>query len=871
MRHEAVGHLAENWTFHDPDPGRESDVDGATPPTLREVRKVEDRALAASVPLQRMFGRDEDLRKVLIMLESSPALVSITGPAGVGKTRLAAETVRAMSDVILPEASLPDGTSGGATWIRLAGVTSPELVVTAIAAGCGVPVRPGVDPVDAVAGVLDHGSRLLVLDNADPVLGGTPLIRTLLARCPNLRVLVTSEMPLGLRPEQVLPLSALPVPDEDEGEVKADGLEALARQPSVATYCQRAHSVDRSFELTDANAPAVVDVCRRLHGLPLALELAGARAAMLPAVEQARRLGGADGCNGLDDGMRSAVGWTYELLDRGAQAALRRLSVLAGSFDVDAAAEVIGSGSEVDLSDGTPFDHLSSLVDLHLVDPVPGSRPARFVMARCVRSFAAEELDRLGETEKAELSRIRLRARQARTLVEGDGYRGVEGRAPEIEGDRDDAHGALEAALEHELADEAMDLVCGLGPLWDVRGFGPYQQELVERSLVLAERTPGDPLRVAGVLLWSALLGLRHWTSIPRSTLIERIERADELADIAGDDATRYRAQWVWLLVAPFTGDLDRARAAAHEGYAVAERLGNEAWCAAMQLWSAVLVGADGDEARVVELGTAAFETARRAGDLETVLRAVLLLGPLADRHPELTQILPTTQESISLARQLGLPFSESLLLVRIAGECTGRGEFDLALRRAAEALVVARTMPDSPAVAFGLMAMAKVASARGDADRAGSFRGAVRRGAAAVDSLLSDPQLQSYRAAFDAEASDDGVDAGADSEAEADSELSWSRAVDEAIAYADEAGDAAVVQLGVSTVSVADAPEQLTARDEQVLRLIAAGLSNKEIAATLRLGSATVMHHATAVYRILGVRGRSEATALAYRSGLVD
>jgi predicted ATPase/DNA-binding CsgD family transcriptional regulator len=833
---------------------------------------------AVFVPTQRIFGRDEDLRQVLRPLGTAPALVTVTGRGGVGKTRLAVEAVRSLVELIRPEGAA-SGTSDEMTWVRLAGVTSPDLVVTEIATALGIPVRPGAEALDMVAALAGHGSRLLVLDSAEHVLESASVVGELLDRCPNLRILVTSQAPLDLQSEQVVSLAPLPVPDESAAAGRRVDLEALAQQPSVATYCQRASAVDRTFALTDDNVAAVVALCRRLEGLPLALELAGARAATLSAAEIVSRLDGTGldllrrGRAGVPDrhqDLRAAIGWSYRLLDRQAQRALRNLSVLSGSFDLDMAAEMIAAGSSADASDGSPFDLLSSLVDLHLVDPVPGSRPTRFVLAGSIRTFAREELVRLDELDEVERVRVRARAQQAHAIAaEVESFR-AEGRVAEVEVDRDDVHAALEAALRFGLADEALDLVRGLGPYWDVRGFGSYPQELVERSLALAELATADVPRVAGALLWSAFLGLRHRSAVPTEALVDRIRRADDLAAVAGDDALRFYAQCVWILVAPFTGDLDRARIAADVGFTLAERNGNDGWRSAMQVWVGMLANLEGDEARAIELGTAALDTARRAGDLETVVRAVMLLGPMADRYPDQTRDLPTTEAAIAMARQLGLPFYEALLLVRAVGESTRRGDLDGALRWAIEALAMARTMPESPLVGFCLMAVSNLAQARGDPEPAALLHGSVRASLPMLEHFLTGPQLAGYWSAVDGTRA--ALGDRFDPEVVRGADLHWGQAVEAAIAYLERVRDVDVPRPDRPRIlSITDGPEQLTGRQEEVLRLLAVGLTNKEIAAALGIRTKTVMHHTTAVYRILGVRGRSEAAAFAFRAGLVD
>jgi DNA-binding CsgD family transcriptional regulator len=511
------------------------------------------------------------------------------------------------------------------------------------------------------------------------------------------------------------------------------------------------------------------------------------------------------------------------------------------------------------------------LVDLHLVDPVPGSDPSRFTVPESIRTFARAELAGLGETDAVERLRIRIRSRQAGAVAEGTESSHGEGGVRAIEADRDDLLDALSSALDHGLADDALDIARGLGAHWDLRGYGRLQEELLDRTLELGERAAGDPSKLANAMLWSGFLGLRHSASADPETLVGRIRQAEQIARLARDDTAIFHAQCVWLLVTPFSGDLVRAKEASEEGLHLAEVNRNPAWRSTIQVWAGMLANLTGDQEMAVQMGMAALEEARRSGDQETIVRVVMLLSPIADRFPDEVRGLPSTEQTIALTRELGLEFYEALLLVRMVHEALRRDGVDAAVEWMAQSLDIARTMLSSPVVGFDLMAMVHLAHALGDPDRAACFHGVVRDSLPVLERFMPEPQLVKHHAVLDSARAALGTDR-FDMYEELGAALSWGDAVEEAITYVEGSRTSAGVEPASPSLDVTVQSENgLTARQTEVLRLLAAGLSNKEIAAALGVRAKTVMHHTTAIYRALGVRGRSEATAVAFRTGMVD
>ncbi len=808
-----------------------------------------------------MFGRSVEQAELLETLcDPSKRLVTLTGRGGVGKTRLAIEVMHVLG-----------GRPGRRiVAVALAGVADAELVLGEIAAAIGLAHVPNVGVADALAARLGDDEVLMVLDNFEHVLPAAPALGDLLDRCPNTQMLVTSQAPLRLRLEQVRRLEPLPVPDPGESDA-----EVLVRSPSVAAYCERAAAVDSRFELHDGNAGAVGELCRQLEGLPLAIELAAARAATLPAAELLRRLdtAGLDVLRRrLDDAperhheLRRTIAWTYQLIAPDEQRMLRRLSVISGTFDLDTV-EALSSP----MASADAIDRLAALVDLHLVDPIPGSDPARFHLPSSIRVFGRDELERSGEHVSVRTTHLALRARQAR-----DAAIGVESDAEALwlnllRADHDDLVAALETALGLERADEAIDLVAGLVPLWSTRGYYAAQERLVERTLELGDAAGAASIAFANVLLWSGRLGLQQGGTVDRDVLVSRMQRGEQLARELNHTATILRALAYRMLAVPYTGNVADANEASEEGLELADRAGEQRWLGRLEAWSGMLATLMGNDERAVALGRSAVARARRHGDQRTLVIATMMLMPLRRKHPEIAPDVPPTEEALRCARATGLTLYEGLLLAMMVGDAVADHDARGALVWAAEALEIARALPGSPVVGYNLMTMLSVAATCGDCDVAAYFHGAVRNDIAVLSLNMSATQLESHDAILAQTRATLGPER-FDAQVRTGEKLAPATALDEARAYVQRAIERFDAdELPPTAATESSSGVGLTGRQHEVLCLVVAGYGNREIAATLGISTKTAMHHTTAIYRTLGVRGRSEAIAFALRTGLVE
>ena len=343
---------------------------------------------AVPVPATPLVGRDDDAAAVSDLVRAGGVrLVTLTGPGGVGKSRLAVEVAQ----------RLGPGFEDGVRFVELGSVPAAELVTAAIAAALGLNTSGGRLIAD-LKSYLRARRLVLVLDNFEQVVGAAPLVAELLGAAPGVVALVTSRMVLRLSGEYEFPVPPLLVPPIEAGGDAAD----VQRCASVRLFVERAQAASAGFELTSGNAGAVAEICRRLDGLPLAIELAAARVRLLPPQALLARLGDRMGLltGGARDlperqrTLRSTLDWSFDLLSGGEQALFARLGVFAGTFDLPAV-EAVGTADAAPAVPGRAghvMDTLGSLVDSSLVQPQVRDGEPRFGLLETIREYALERL-----------------------------------------------------------------------------------------------------------------------------------------------------------------------------------------------------------------------------------------------------------------------------------------------------------------------------------------------------------------------------------------------------------------------------------------------------------------------------------------------
>jgi predicted ATPase/class 3 adenylate cyclase len=397
--------------------------------------------------LTTFVGRNVELSALGRLIDESP-LVTLTGPGGAGKTRLAIETARRRAS------GFPDG----AWLVRLEAVEDPERVLDAIAGTFGLIESPGTTPLDRLLGFLSDGRILVVLDNFEHLMPAAPHINALLERVgPEVRVVVTSRAPLRIGLEQEFPVGQLDPSD------------------AVGLFVERARRADPTFGLTDDNRGAVAEICARLDGLPLGIELAASRIGLLPPAviaEQLTRRLDLPGVAPRDLPARQrtlteTIAWSYGLLDEPARRLLERLSVCAGGFRLR---EVDAIGGSADELGAEPIDALSILVEQSLVEPMVGPDVPRYRLLETIQRFAEVRLvERDGVTETRQSHACAYLA----LAEEAAGHLPSRGQVPWLDRltiDQDNLRAALAFAQERGDVELAHRLLAGLWRFWQFRG-----------------------------------------------------------------------------------------------------------------------------------------------------------------------------------------------------------------------------------------------------------------------------------------------------------------------------------------------------------------------------------------------------------------
>lgn len=826
------------------------------------------------------IGRAPETALLLRLLRTPGVrLVTITGRSGAGKTRLASEVGR----VLDPE--LP----GGTVFLDCSAIDRPGLVPAAVAAALDLQVPPGQRPEDALASELRWEPCLILADDLDHVPGGADILLGILDEAPETRVLATASAPLRTSGERIVRLAPLPLPAGDDLRP-----EVLQTSPAVALFCERAGAVDATFRCTVENAPAVAELCARLDGLPLAIELAAARVPTLPPAAQLetlsrmapldlRPLGG--GGPDRHRELRAAIAWSHRLAGETERIVLRRMAAFDGWSSLEALRAVC-AGTE--LGEAAFLDALTDLVDLHLVEPDGSARAPRYRLLPTVAEFACEQLAAGGEADRIAGDHAAWFAALARRAASLDD----ETRLRRLRADRENLHRALGHLVTVGDTGTALRLATHLAPLWLAQGlFG--QTRIWFDELLDAAEPAGVPVATRAIgHLWAAVLASQHGTGEDARRLTSaHLEKGDTLARASGSDEAILFADWCVVATVFLTRDVAGFAAAAEEGLAVARRTGDERWEVRFMTRLAMVAQRSGDVEMAARLGSEALRRASAGADRATIVAASLLLHSIPRDTPGLTTSLPALDALLPICRGLGDTTAEAWVLTRLAAAAAARGEAFVAADRCAGALRLARRSGGWNGAAMPVVVLARLASSRGDDLDAARLHGSILPILESVELGLTPGPAEAYRASIEVARARLGAEA-FDAAASAASLLSGDEAVAAALAYATSVPAAAAA--GTPVPAPPDhrheprqdgrtdrhgrgrgrerpaGVERLTPRELDVLRLLAAGDTNKEIAAALGLTAKTVMHHSVSIYSKLGVRGRAEATAWAYRRGVV-
>ena len=612
-------------------------------------------SVALPLPLTALLGREADVQALRHWL-TDPAvrLVTLTGPGGAGKTRLAMEIARAL------------GAEGVArvVFVPLAAIRNPAFVAPAIAEAFGLSdVSAPSLPMRARA-ACDGRPTLLVLDNFEQLLDAAPLIADLLAAVGMLRVLVTSRAPLRVRGEREYAVGPLALDVDDQAASPAD----LARVPAVRLFVDRVRDVKPGFRLTRANGPIVTAICRRLDALPLALELAAPWIKVLTLEELLARL--------TDDVLLSSVGrrdlperqqtinatvaWSYQLLPANEQRVFRRLGALPGRFPIEAAIAVLAGREDTDRDD--VIRDAASLIDRSLLlraDSAVATRPL-YQMLETVRAFAALELAAAGERDEAVEGLARYCVAEAARAAEGLVGPAQGDWLDRVRDDLESYRSALAWLVERGRATDATDIAWGLKYFWLIRGHAAEGLQWYEQILNMPSLAPAAESR--------ALLGAAGmwWTQGEVERARSGVERVIALAHDAGDLETVAQAKHISGHVEHALGHLDDARERFARSIERFRQLEIPSGTGTALNGMAVLALATGDAGHAERLLDEATAVLRQAGPW-FLTWALYARAILAVRRGNPDEAITLVRESLSRIRELHDKFALVYALVPLA------------------------------------------------------------------------------------------------------------------------------------------------------------------------------------------------------------
>ena len=822
---------------------------------------AKDFAIAPNnLPLQvnRFIGRERELTAVRGLLVTT-RLLTLTGAGGSGKTRLALQ----VATDLLAEFT------HGVWWVELAALSDPLLVPQAVASAVGIPERAGCTVTEALADALRPKHLLLVLDNCEHLLAAcVPLIETLLRTCAQLRILVTSRAALTITGETIWLVLPLRVPEPNQ----PPPIEGLLTYEAVQLFVERARSVLPSFAFTPENAAAVVQVCRRLDGMPLAIELAAARIRTLAVEQIVARLndvyrllnGGSRSALPRQQTLRAAMDWSYDLLSAQEQSCFRRFAVFAGTFSLEAA-EAVCAGEPGEAYD--VLDLLSSLIDKSLVLMEQRGGAARYRLLETIRQYGQDKLQACAEAAKVRRKHRDWYARLAEQTEAETLQARQKSVFDRLEAEHENLRAALGWSLEQQEAETAAQIGAAISRFWLLRGYMSEGRSFLERAL--AGFSEKNAVRVKALNVAAMLASLQDDNNTARTLVEESLELSRALAE---RKQTGY-ALYILGRLARIEGNYAEAVTFLEESLALFRELTLKDDMALVLSDFGLTVLYLGDYERATALCEESLALSREMGDLRGIASWLANLAMVTLARGDARRATDLCDESLAIRNALGYKGGCAHTLAILGRIALVQGAYERATACYKESLTLRQETGEKEGIATALEGLAAVTGRQGKPVSAARLYGA----ASSLRTLLGAPLTPIDRPYYEQTVAtlraqlDEPTFLNAWTEGQG---MPLEKAIAEAVQVkAHEPILPTPAPASVETPSTSPARGNrfgLTAREFEVLRLLAQGMTSPQIAQQLVISVVTVNFHVRSIYSKLDVSSRSAATRSAIEHNLV-